>query len=572
MNSGRRWRLGTGERNRYTLFILLLVEFASAFSQQSPSDSSPQPPAHSPPSSAQLEVQLQKTSARIGSITIVNNNVFATDTPEENNALFRLANKLHVVSRPSILRKQLLFKEGDVYVERLLRESERILRSNRYLFDAEIVPVALHDGIVDLEVRTRDVWTFKPGIQYGRSGGTNSTGFELQESNLFGLGKEITVAQKTDVDRTTNEFRYFDPQIFGSHARMELSHSTNTDGRRRNAYFDLPFYALDTRWSASASALDWERTDQRYSLGKVADEFQHQQELLQLLGGTSSGLQNGWVRRFTYGAAYTEDYFAPTTTALSAAVLPANRQFAYPFVGFIVFDDQFEKRRNEDQIERTEDLFTGKYLQASIGWAGEHFGSSANAAILALGAGNTMEWRDRRHTLVMQGDATGRIEDGAIANGSLNTAARYYWRMARRQLFYASLSASITKSLDADRQLTLGGDSGLRGYPLRYQDGSAVALLTLEHRIYTKYYLFRIFHVGGATFFDAGRTWGRGNAPVASGVEANKGLLKDIGLGLRFGSSRSAFGNVIHVDLAFPLDGDRSIHRVQFIVETKSSF
>jgi len=41
---------------------------------------------------------------------------------------------------------------------------------------------------------------------------------------------------------------------------------------------------------------------------------------------------------------------------------------------------------------------------------------------------------------------------------------------------------------------------------------------------------------------------------------------------LRFGSSRSAFGNVIHVDLAFPLDGDKSIDRVQLIVETKSSF
>jgi hemolysin activation/secretion protein len=134
------------------------------------------------------------------------------------------------------------------------------------------------------------------------------------------------------------------------------------------------------------------------------------------------------------------------------------------------------------------------------------------------------------------------------------------------------LSGSLTRELDTDHQLTLGGDSGLRGYPLRYQEGSAAALLTLEERIYTKYYLFRIFHLGGAIFADAGRTWGHGNAPPVPGVETNLGLLRDIGIGLRFGASRSAFGNVIHVDLAYPLDGDKSIDKVQFIVETKASF
>jgi hypothetical protein len=64
-----------------------------------------------------------------------------------------------------------------------------------------------------------------------------------------------------------------------------------------------------------------------------------------------------------------------------------------------------------------------------------------------------------------------------------------------------------------------------------------------------------------------GRTWGRD----ITGAES-LGLLKDIGVGLRFGSSRSSFGNVIHVDLAFPLDGDDSIDSVQIVVETKAKF
>jgi outer membrane protein assembly factor BamA len=113
----------------------------------------------------------------------------------------------------------------------------------------------------------------------------------------------------------------------------------------------------------------------------------------------------------------------------------------------------------------------------------------------------------------------------------------------------------------------LGGDNGLRGYPLRYQAGTARALLTLEQRFYTDWYPFRLFHVGAAAFFDMGRTWGTDVTGAGS-----LGLLKDVGVGLRLGSSRSSFGNVLHVDLAFPLDGTDDIDHVQLLVQTKRSF
>ena len=53
---------------------------------------------------------------------------------------------------------------------------------------------------------------------------------------------------------------------------------------------------------------------------------------------------------------------------------------------------------------------------------------------------------------------------------------------------------------------------------------------------------------------------------------SSQGLLKDVGFGLRLGNSRSALGNVLHLDVAFPLDGDSSIDSVQFLVETQRSF
>jgi hypothetical protein len=43
-------------------------------------------------------------------------------------------------------------------------------------------------------------------------------------------------------------------------------------------------------------------------------------------------------------------------------------------------------------------------------------------------------------------------------------------------------------------------------------------------------------------------------------------------LGLRFGNARSGLGNVVHVDLAFPLNAPPTVSKIQFLVDTQASF
>jgi hypothetical protein len=45
-----------------------------------------------------------------------------------------------------------------------------------------------------------------------------------------------------------------------------------------------------------------------------------------------------------------------------------------------------------------------------------------------------------------------------------------------------------------------------------------------------------------------------------------------VGFGLRFGNARSGFGNVVHVDIAFPLNARAGIAKAQFLVQTQTSF
>ena len=115
--------------------------------------------------------------------------------------------------------------------------------------------------------------------------------------------------------------------------------------------------------------------------------------------------------------------------------------------------------------------------------------------------------------------------------------------------------------------MLLGGDNGLRGYPLRYQAGTRRAILTVEERFYTELYPWRLFRVGYAAFMDVGRV--DGQDPRAS---PSLGTLSDVGFGLRLSSPRSSGRSIVHIDLAFPLNGDPSIDKVQLLVETKGSF
>ena len=72
----------------------------------------------------------------VGAVLITSNNIFDLDDPDEDRAAWRLANKLHVTTRPEVVRQQLLFEPGEPYSKQAVEESERILRSNRYIHEA----------------------------------------------------------------------------------------------------------------------------------------------------------------------------------------------------------------------------------------------------------------------------------------------------------------------------------------------------------------------------------------------------------------------------------------------------
>jgi hypothetical protein len=81
--------------------------------------------------------ELEAAGARIGTIRISPQTVFDTSDPEEDKLLFHWANRLHIRTRPGVIERALLFRSDEPLSVRLLDETERLLRSERYLYDVE---------------------------------------------------------------------------------------------------------------------------------------------------------------------------------------------------------------------------------------------------------------------------------------------------------------------------------------------------------------------------------------------------------------------------------------------------
>jgi outer membrane protein assembly factor BamA len=502
----------------------------------------------------------------IGAVTLDKADVFDLSDPEENKWLYRVANRYHIITLDKTIAKQLLFEPGDKFDQRVIEESERILRRNKYLYDASIEPVRAADGKVDLVVSTRDVWSLSPELSVSRTGGETRTRIGLEEFNLLGRGQRLRILRDDDVDRTETAIEFSDQHLGRSWVSFLAQYSDNSDGRSSTLSAIRPFHELDARWSAGTVLRIDDRFDKIYQYGEPAAEYEHERDYAWIFGGWSQGLTRGKVRRWTAGLVYDFNRFGPAENVTLANVVPEDRELVYPYLGFELVEDGFVEASNHDQIDRTEDFQMGLQVRASLGWADTAYGSDRDAAIFSMSASDGFGSLDKT-ALLLSASTRGRLESGDLANTLLSFDAHFYHRHSEKRTFYAAISGTVGESLDLDNLVEIGGDTGLRGYPLRYQVGESKALATIEQRYYTDWYPFRLARVGGAVFADVGRVWG----PNPLGPD-NRGWLTDVGFGLRLAVTRISSGRVVHIDVAFPLNGDPDIDNVQFLIESKRSF
>ena len=543
--------------------VLLLA--TPAWAQDPPAE---ELPPVEPPATGQLPwlAELEATGTIVGEIRIQPQNIFDLTDPREDNILYRLANAIHFTTRPEVVRETLLFKTGDRISVRLIEESERLLRSTLQVYAVRIRVIAVHDGVVnrtaDLEVVTRDRWTLDPSVSFSRSGGVNNDRIGIKDDNFLGTGLSVGYNRSSNVDRTSNTFNISHPHAFGPYTSGSYSYADTSDGRGWTASVQRPFFALDSRNTAGASADSFERNEAVYVSGINTGVYRHQLSTAGGFYGWSDGLVNGWTRRHTVGITYEDNSYAPVPGQSPAGEIPDDLTLTIPYYRIQLLEDRFRTGYNFNSIGKPEDFNLGYDLNAQLGrslsWLGSTRQQWVYQASIAKGFDVGQRGQLRTSTAF-----SGRYATGGEQQVS-NVSARYFHRQQGDFTFYGAFTGNMVRNPDVPNPLTLGGDNDLRGYPLRYQSGNKSVLVNIEERVYTDWYPLRLVRVGGAVFYDGGRAWGGSNPNTA-----NSGWLNDIGFGLRLLTDRSAVGNVLHIDLAFPLNRAPGIDAVQLLIYSK---
>lgn len=171
-------------------------------------------------------------------------------TDQPSNKLERFGNALHVKSKKWTIRNLLLFKKNDDLDSLKVKESERLIRNQRYIRSVIIkpVPIANCKDSIDVYVRVLDTWSLIPTGAFSNS----KANLELTERNIFGLGHEMDLNYIRSF--TNNNFayesKYTIPNFKNTFIKTTVESRTDLNNNTfKSARIDRPFYSTYARWA-----------------------------------------------------------------------------------------------------------------------------------------------------------------------------------------------------------------------------------------------------------------------------------------------------------------------------------
>ncbi|MBL6690308.1 MAG: hypothetical protein ISP91_07945 [Pseudomonadales bacterium] len=486
---------------------------------------------------------------KISGIHVSNLEVFDEENPREDNAIYRFLNKVHIETKPDLIENLLLFEEGEVFDQRVMDESARLLRDQDFLYDADIRPVSLCGEEIELEVVTRDTWSLTIDASFDRSGGENNFGIGIREANLMGRGTQLSVKAEQDLDRDSVEFSFKDDNLGNSRIKTRVRYTDSDDGSEERFLLELPFYSLDSTRAWTLSLKNTDQVDAQYFRGDDVTEVRHELENYRAAYGFSKGLQDGFARRWYLGWWYRSDDFSESEELPPPAPFPLSKELSFPYVEYSSIEDKYVERVNVNQFERIEDLYIGRSWYARLGYSSEAFGGDQDRFVVE-GAFRDTLLASQRHIFQHELEFSGlhNFETDDVEDVILDYHLQYIVYPSKYRSYLLNFRSVYTKNLNTNAQVVMGGENFMRAFDNRFQVGDRSVALNLERRTFTDIHLFNLIRVGWAFFVDVGRAWDPG---VDTNFEDD--YLVDAGFGLRLASSKSDAGRFLHIDIAFPL-------------------
>jgi hypothetical protein len=149
------------------------------------------------------------------------------DQPEKG--IEKFGNALHAKSKNFTIRNILLFKKNEPLDSIFAKESERLIRRQRFVRSVIIKPLPIENNkdSVDISIRVLDSWSLIPT---GSISGSRAN-FELSERNVFGLGHELShdFTQRFSDKSNSHNSRYLIRNIKNSFTNVTLNYNESLE-------------------------------------------------------------------------------------------------------------------------------------------------------------------------------------------------------------------------------------------------------------------------------------------------------------------------------------------------------
>ena len=179
-----------------------------------------------------------------------------------NNWGERTGNRLHLKTKKFAIKNLLLFKRNTPYNYYKISESERIIRSQRFVNRVDITEklVGTSNDSVDVTIRVLDSWSLLP--KFSMSSSKVRVGFN--DRNILGTGQQLEYrfTNRFEDGRNGHNMMYTIPNINNTFISSKINYYTDLDKNyNKGITIERPFYSPLTKWAGGVSLIQNFRKD-----------------------------------------------------------------------------------------------------------------------------------------------------------------------------------------------------------------------------------------------------------------------------------------------------------------------